>query len=54
MCQSKPRPAWNIVKTLTGNKINDKEVSQIKINNVLTDNCELIVNSFNMFLICNG
>ena len=44
---NKPRATWNIVKTLTANKNNHQEISHININNILTDDCQLIVNSFN-------
>jgi hypothetical protein len=42
---------WNIVKTLTGNKNNHKEISHININDILTDNCQLIVNLFNTYFL---
>jgi hypothetical protein len=48
---NRPTAAWNIVKTLTGNKNNHKEISHININNILTDNCQLIVNLFNTYFL---
>jgi hypothetical protein len=46
---TKPRAMWNTVKTFTGNKNNHNEISHI--NNILTDNCQLIVNSFNTYFL---
>jgi hypothetical protein len=48
---NRTKATWNIVKTLTGNKIKRKEISHININNTLTDNYQLIVNSFNTYFL---
>jgi hypothetical protein len=48
---NRTKSTWNIVKILTGIKINRKEISRININNTLTDNYQLIVNSFNTYFL---
>jgi hypothetical protein len=44
---NRTRTAWNVVKTLTGNKYNHNKITHMNINDDLTDNYQLIVNSFN-------
>jgi hypothetical protein len=41
---NKPRATWNIVTTLPGNKNNHNKISHINLNNILTHDCQLIVN----------
>ena len=48
---NRTKATWNIVKTLTGNKIKRKEISYINKNNTLTYNYQLIVNSFYMYFL---
>jgi hypothetical protein len=44
------RAAWNVGKALTGNKYSHNKISHMNINDELTDNYQLIVNSFNKFV----
>jgi hypothetical protein len=46
---NRTRAAWNVVKTLTGNKYNHNKITHMNINDELTDNYQLIVNSFNKY-----
>jgi hypothetical protein len=46
---NRTRAAWNIVKTLTGNKYNHNKITHMNINDELTDSFQLIVNSFNKY-----
>jgi hypothetical protein len=46
---NRTRAAWNAVKMLTGNKYNHNKITHMNINEDLTDNYQLIVNSFNKY-----
>jgi hypothetical protein len=46
---NRTRAAWNVVKTLTGNKYNHNKITYMNINDDLTDSYQLIVTSFNKY-----
>jgi hypothetical protein len=46
---NRTRAAWHVVKILTGNTYNHNKITHMNINDDLTDNYQLIVNSFNKY-----